>query len=41
VLATLKAGTAVSGYTYKENWIRVNTEDGRTGWVHRSLVMAR
>ena len=41
VLATLKAGTMVSGYAYKDDWIRVNTRDGRAGWVYRSLVMAR
>jgi hypothetical protein len=41
VLATLKAGTVISGYAYKDSWIRVNTPAGRTGWVYRSLVMAR
>ena len=41
ILATLKRGTAVVGYGYKENWIRVSTEAGLTGWVYQSLVMAR
>jgi hypothetical protein len=41
VLTTSKPGTAIIGYGYKENWIRVETEDGTTGWVHQSLVMAR
>lgn len=41
VLATLKAGAAIIGYSYKASWIRVNTEDGMTGWVHQTLVMAR
>lgn len=41
VLATLKQGTPVVGYGYKENWIRVGTDAGMTGWVHQSLVMAR
>ena len=41
VLTTSKQGTAIIGYGYKENWIRVETEDGMTGWVHQSLVMAR
>jgi hypothetical protein len=41
VLATLKANTAVTGYSYKENWIRVDADGGLSGWVHRSLVMAR
>jgi SH3-like domain-containing protein len=37
----LKAGALIVGYSYKENWIRVDTEDGTTGWVHQTLVMAR
>ena len=41
VLATLTAGASIIGYSYKENWIRVDTEDGMTGWVHQTLVMAR
>jgi len=41
VLATLKRGTAVVGYGFKENWIRVETDAGMIGWVHQSLVMAR
>ena len=41
ILATLKQGTEVVGYGYKENWIRVSTEAGLTGWVYQSLVMAR
>ncbi|WP_319407227.1 SH3 domain-containing protein [uncultured Desulfosarcina sp.] len=41
VLATLTAGASIIGYSYKESWIRVDTEDGMTGWVHQTLVMAR
>lgn len=41
VRATLTAGAAIIGYSYKENWIRVDTEGGMTGWVHQTLVMAR
>ena len=41
VLTTSKPETAIIGYGYKENWIRVETEVGITGWVHQSLVMAR
>jgi len=38
---TLKSGTAIVGHAYKEYWIRIDTEDDQTGWVHQSLVMAR
>jgi hypothetical protein len=38
---TLKIGTTIVGHAYKENWIRIDTEDDQTGWVHQSLVMAR
>lgn len=41
VLTTLEAGTAIVGYAYKEDWIRVHTEAGTIGWVHQSLVMVR
>jgi hypothetical protein len=41
VLTTLKAGALITGFSYKANWIRVDTEDGLTGWVHQTLVMAR
>jgi hypothetical protein len=38
VLFTVDAGTAVTGYSYTDNWIRVTDEDGRGGWVLRNLV---
>ncbi len=41
ILTTLEKDSAVVGYSYKGNWIRIDTEDGKTGWVYQSLVMAR
>ena len=41
VLTTLKAGTAIVGYSYKGDWIRVAAVPGTAGWVHQSLVTAR
>jgi hypothetical protein len=38
VLFTVDAGTAVTGYSYTDNWIRVTDDDGRRGWVLRNLV---
>ena len=41
VRSTLHGGTVIVGYAYMDDWIRVETEDGQTGWVHQALVMAR
>jgi len=41
VTDTLKSSTAIVGHGYKENWIRIETENGQTGWVHQSLVTTR
>ena len=38
---TLKSGTPIVGHGYKENWIRIDTENDQTGWVHQSLVTAQ
>ncbi len=31
----------VMGYSHKDEWIRVNTDFGDSGWIHQSLVDAR
>ena len=31
-------GTALTGYSYADEWIRVSDDTGRSGWVFRSLV---
>ena len=41
ILTTLEKGSAVVGYSHMGNWIRIDTEDGKTGWVYHSLVRAR
>ena len=41
VLTTLKMGTRIVGYAHKGDWIRVHADEGKSGWVHHSLVMAR
>jgi len=41
IRSTLKSGTVIVGYAYSEDWIRIITEDGLSGWIHQSLVMAR
>lgn len=33
-----ESGTALTGYSYAEEWIRVSDDTGRNGWVFRSLV---
>jgi SH3-like domain-containing protein len=31
-------GTALTAFSYVEEWIRVTDETGRNGWVFRALV---
>ncbi len=38
VVATVPAGTALTAYAYAQDWIRVTMADGRTAWVHHSVV---
>jgi hypothetical protein len=40
VLVTLDAGAPVTGYSTKGSWLRVESDDGWSGWIHRSLVSA-
>lgn len=40
VLATLPSGTQVTGYSYKEGWVRVESGDRSTaGWVFQELLL--
>lgn len=38
VLFTLDEGTTILGHAYTTQWVRVETDDGRTGWIYRTLV---
>ena len=38
VVATTAAGTPLTGHAYAQEWIRVTMADGRSAWVHQSLV---
>ena len=38
VLFTLKKGTPLVGTSYKDQWVRVKGEDGRSGWIFHALV---
>jgi Bacterial SH3 domain len=40
-LQTVDAGTALTGYSYVDQWIRVEDNGGRSGWVYWSLVETR
>ncbi|HMJ17669.1 MAG TPA: SH3 domain-containing protein [Gemmatimonadaceae bacterium] len=33
-----ESGTALTGYSYADEWIRVSDDTGRNGWVFRTLV---
>jgi uncharacterized coiled-coil protein SlyX len=41
VVFSLKGGSALIGYAYADEWIRVTDESGRSGWISRSLVERR
>jgi hypothetical protein len=38
VLYTLEAGSPVRGTSYVEGWVRIADDQGRSGWIARSLV---
>jgi hypothetical protein len=31
-------GTAITAYSYTDEWIRISDDDGRSGWIHQTLV---
>jgi hypothetical protein len=39
VLATLPPGTALTGYSYKGGWVRVESRGRATGWVFQELLL--
>lgn len=41
IAETLDAGTPIIGYSYKEEWIRVQADDGLGGWIYQTLVGER
>ena len=38
LVATVQAGTSLTGYAYAQDWIRVTMADGRGAWVYQALV---
>jgi Bacterial SH3 domain len=38
VLFTIEAGTPLVARSYADVWVRINTDDGRSGWIIGSLV---
>jgi TolA-binding protein len=41
VLATLESGATLSGLSHVDQWVRVSTDSGTTGWVFWNLVQRR
>jgi predicted RNase H-like nuclease (RuvC/YqgF family) len=41
VITTLEKGTPLIGYSYKDKWVRVVSENGAYGWVFHTLVGGR
>lgn len=40
IVVTLGEGARITGYSSKGPWLRVESEGGLAGWIHRSLVSA-
>ena len=38
VVFAVEAGNALTAYSYTEDWVRVSDEQGRNGWIFRSLI---
>ncbi len=38
MLFTVDAGTPLVGYSYTEQWVRINDDEGRDGWIFHNLV---
>ena len=41
IAGRLKKGELLVGYSYKDRWIRVETQQGLAGWIFQTLVGAR
>jgi uncharacterized coiled-coil protein SlyX len=41
VAFSLDSGTPLTGHAYTDEWIRVSDDNGRSGWIFRSLVARR
>ncbi|MFC1530112.1 SH3 domain-containing protein [Gemmatimonadota bacterium] len=41
VLFLVTRGTALTGQAYKDQWVRISDDEGRTGWIHYTLVKSR
>lgn len=41
VLATLDAGASLTGISHVDQWVRVSTDSGQSGWVFWNLVQRR
>ena len=36
IVKTLEKNALVVGYSYKNNWVKVRSEDGVEGWIYRN-----
>ncbi|HET6795866.1 MAG TPA: SH3 domain-containing protein [Gemmatimonadales bacterium] len=41
VTFSVQPGDSLTGYSYADEWIRISDEEGRGGWIFRSLVVRR
>ena len=40
IIGKLSKDAVVVGFSFKENWIRVETKDGISGWIFQTLIGA-
>jgi len=38
VAFAVEAGNLLTGYSYTDDWVRVSDDQGRSGWIFRSLI---
>ena len=41
IIVTLAAGSSVTGYSHKGEWVRVVSDEGARGWIHQGLLSPR
>jgi TolA-binding protein len=41
VTFSVQPGDSLTGYSYADEWIRISDDEGRGGWIFRSLVVRR
>jgi len=38
VAFAVETGATLTGFSFTDDWVRVNDDGGRSGWIFRSLI---